>query len=135
MRAHRHAPVDAFQQHRELRRCERDAAGRGLWPDEAATLEPLGQQHQSLSVEPQDLQDVAALATEDEDVAAERIGRERRLGHGSQTIEALPHVGVAGHDPHARVRGKADHTRCANASSAMPSRCASTWPCRRTRAP
>ena len=62
VRAHRHAPVDAFEQHGQLRRCERDAAGRCLRLYVAAALQPLGQQHQSLPVEPQHLQDVTALA-------------------------------------------------------------------------
>jgi hypothetical protein len=42
----------------------------GLRPDEAPALQALGQQHQALAVEPQHLEDVAAPAAEDEDVAA-----------------------------------------------------------------
>ena len=44
MRAHRHAPVDAFEKHRQLGRRERHAAFSRLRPDEATTLETLGQQ-------------------------------------------------------------------------------------------
>jgi len=43
VRSHRHAPVDAFEQHRQLRRCQRHAAARGgLRPDEATAFQALG---------------------------------------------------------------------------------------------
>jgi len=114
-------------------RRERDAAGRRLRPDEATTLEPLGQEHQALAIEPQHLQDVAALAAEDEDVAAERIGRKRRLHHRGQTIETLSHVGVAGHEPHARVRGETDHAMAPSRRSTQRTLASSTAPRSRTR--
>lgn len=104
-----HAPVDALQQHGQLRRRQRHASGGGLGPDEAATLQALGQQHEALAVEPQHLEDVAAAATEDEDVAAEGVGGQCGLHECGQTIEALPHVGVPGCDPHPGVRRHADH--------------------------
>jgi hypothetical protein len=47
---------------------------------------------------------IRAPTAEHEDVVAERIGCERRLHQRSQAVEALRHVGVAGDDPHARVR-------------------------------
>ena len=46
----RHAPVDAFQQHRQLRRRQRHRAFFRLRPDEAAFLEPLGEQAQTLAI-------------------------------------------------------------------------------------
>ena len=80
-----------------------------LGPDEAAALESLDQQHQASPIEPQQLDDVAAPAPEDEDMALERVLRKRRLHQRSQPIEALPHVGVARHDPHAGVGRQTDH--------------------------
>ena len=41
----RSSPVDAFQKHGQLCRRQRHAARRCLRPDEAAALEPLGEQH------------------------------------------------------------------------------------------
>ncbi len=43
--ARRHAPVDAFEQHGQLRRRQRHAAGTGLRPNEASAFQSLGQQH------------------------------------------------------------------------------------------
>jgi len=129
------APVDAFEQHRQLRRRQRHAARCGLRPDEATTLQSLGQQHQPLAVEPQHLEDVPAAAAEDEDVAAEWVLSERGLHDGSQAVEAFPHVGVAGDDPHASVRRQPDHRRGASASKMQRSASPSTGPNRRTQEP
>ena len=100
----------------------------GLRPDEAAALESLGQQHQALAVEPQHLEDVAAAAAEDEDVAAERVLGERGLHQRGQAVEALPHVGVAGGEPHARARGQADHAALPSACSTQRTVASSTAP-------
>ena len=48
----RAAPVDAFEQHGQLRRAQRDRAGIGLWPDETAMLESFRHQAQSVAVAP-----------------------------------------------------------------------------------
>lgn len=73
MRARWHAPIDAFEQHRQLWRCQRYATATGLGPDEAPAFESLAQQQQALPIEPQHLDDVAAPATKDKDVATERV--------------------------------------------------------------
>ena len=86
-----------------------------------------------LAVEPQQLEDVAAPATEDEDVAAERVLGERGLHQCSQAIEALPHVGVAGHDPHTGSRWQADHARVRKAVNTLRRLASSTGPRSRTR--
>jgi hypothetical protein len=67
--------------------------GRFIWPQ---------------AVEPQQLDDVAAPTPEDEHVAVERVLRQCRLHHGGQTVEALPHVGVTGDEPHASARWQAE---------------------------
>src|SRR5205085_3700244 len=102
--------------------------------DESSPLQALGQQHQALAIEPQHLQDVATLAAEDEDVTAEGVGLQCRLHHGSQAVEALPHVGVTGHDPDAGVRGKADHVMAPSKRSTQRTLASSTAPRSRTRA-
>jgi hypothetical protein len=81
MRSHRHALVDAFEQHRELHRRQRHAARCGPRPDAATALQPLGQQHEALPVEPEYLEDVAASAAE-----------ERRRGRrtGSRQARSAP---------------------------------------------
>ena len=119
-------------QHRELRRRQRHAARCGLRPDEAPALQALGQQHQALAVEPQHLEDVAAPAAEDEDVAAKRVGRERGLRHSGQAVEALPHVGVSGDDPHPRVRRQADHASSLSVRKTLRRLASSTVPRNRT---
>jgi hypothetical protein len=80
-------------------------------------LQALGQQQHALAVEPQQLDQIAPAATEDEDVAAEGLGIQGRLGHRGQAIEALAHVGVAGHQPNPGVGGRADHTRLARSAA------------------
>ena len=72
-------PVDAFQQHRQLRRRQQYRAFFRLWPDEAACLEPLGEEAQSLTIPAQDLDQIAAFAAENEKLAIERIMSEMLL--------------------------------------------------------
>ena len=84
---------------------QRHAARCRLWPDEATTLQALGQEQQTLAIEPQHLEDVAATTTEHKHVAAEWIGLQHGLRQCGQAVEALPHVGVP-----ATI-----HTRCSKA--------------------
>ena len=87
----RAAPVDALQQHGQLSLAERHGAARCLRPDEPAMLQSLGQQTQAIAGPPEQFDDVAAPATEDEDVAAEGILFQRGLDPGRQTVEAATH--------------------------------------------
>src|SRR5215210_1185733 len=48
------APVDAFEQHRQLRRSQRHRAGGRLRPHEAAAFQAFGKQAQPVSVIPED---------------------------------------------------------------------------------
>ena len=67
-----HAPVDALDQHRELRRRQRDRAfvPRHPRPHEPALIEPLGEQAQPVAVPEQDLDDLRSFAPEGEQMAA-----------------------------------------------------------------
>ena len=67
--ANRLALVYAFEQHRQLGLCQRDGAAAGLRPDEAAPLQPLGQQAKPVAGPPQQFDDIATAATEHEHVA------------------------------------------------------------------
>src|SRR5580698_694 len=97
--SYRPSPVDAFEQHRELRAAQRDDSFVRLRPDEAAPLETFGEQAEPVAVPPEQLDEVAAFAAEDEDVARERILFKYGLRDGAQTREAAPQVGDARGDP------------------------------------
>ncbi len=51
-----HPPIDAFEQHRQLRVCQCYGAALGLWPNEAAAFKPFCVQHQALAIPQQRLQ-------------------------------------------------------------------------------
>lgn len=107
--ARRHSPVDAFEQHGQLRRGQQDAAAVGLRPDEAALLQALGEEAKALAIPPQQLDNVAAPTTKDEHVPRERILKQRQLGNACQAVEAFAHVGHARCQPHPGARRQADH--------------------------
>ena len=78
-RALRLPPIDPFQQHRQLRSCQSDRTAGRLRPDEAAALQPLLEQTQSVTIPPQQLDQVAPLAAEDEHMPGERRLLKHRL--------------------------------------------------------
>src|SRR6266436_4885238 len=86
-----HAPVDAFQQIAKLRRRDRDGARRRRGPDEAATLQPLGEQAQALAVVPQNLDQPTTPSAKHEKLSAVRIALELLL-HQEQ-LKRDPHSG------------------------------------------
>jgi hypothetical protein len=53
------APIDAFEHVAELRRRDHYRAVRSLWPDEAATLQPLGIERHAEAIMPEDLDQLA----------------------------------------------------------------------------
>ena len=74
--------VDAGQERGELGGGHLDAAGRGVGEAEGPAFEPLGPDGQAIAVPVQDLDAIAALVDEDEEVAGEGIELEgaRRPG-------------------------------------------------------
>src|ERR1700704_3190292 len=130
-------PVDAFEQIAELRRRDRYRTIRRLWPDEAATLQPLGVKRHAETVMPENLDQLAVLAAEDVEIAAVRITLERFLNRQGQRVHATAHVGMACRDPHPHSRSDRDHRRRPSASTATAavSALASTAPVIRIRAP
>src|SRR6478736_6079066 len=97
--ANRSSPVDAFQQHRQLRTAQRYRALFGLWPDETTALQPFGEQTESVAVPPQQLDQIAAPAAEDKNVAGVRILLQHPLRDGAQPGETAPQIGDAGGNP------------------------------------
>ncbi len=82
------SPVNAFEQHRKLRRCQMDLATLGLRPDEAASFEPFGQQAQAIAGGPQHFERIAPSASEHKHVSAERVVFQHRLDFGGQALES-----------------------------------------------
>jgi hypothetical protein len=77
----------------ELRRRPHHRAIRYLWPDEAATLQPLGVKRHGETGMPKTLEQLAAPAAEDVEIAPMRITPERLLNLQDQRAHATPHVG------------------------------------------
>jgi hypothetical protein len=99
------APIDALKQHRQLGGAQEDLAAISLRPDEAAAFEPLGEQPQPVVSRPQNLDEVATAAAEDEDIAAQGILFERRLHLCCQALEAAAHISHARRNPDACTNG------------------------------
>src|SRR6185312_16014840 len=107
----RHPPVDAFEQVAQLGRRDRhNAFGRGR-PNEAATLQALGEQAHPLAVMPEHFDQPAAAAAEYEQMPTVRVTLERLLHQQSQAIKALAHIGMAGCQPNPRTAWRQDHRR------------------------
>src|SRR5580704_8433486 len=105
------APVDAFQQHRELRTGQRNSPFRSLWPEEAALLQTLGEQTKAVSIEPKKFYDVTSPPAENKHVTGEWLLLQNRLHLGTQTIKATAHICYAGRKPDLRSSTKFDHLR------------------------
>ena len=96
-------PVNTFQKHRKLRRGEADFADPGHRPYEPPTIHTLGKQAQALTIIPQQLNEITALAPEGEQSATMRVLVQYLLRQYRKAIEALPHIG--------RTAGKIDAGR------------------------
>src|ERR1700684_1602580 len=86
---------------------------------------------------PEDLDQLAAPATEHVEVAAVRVSRERFLHQQGQRVHAATHIGVAGRNPHPHARRNGDHRSrpSASAATAVFSVAVSTGPVIRIRTP
>ena len=69
----------------------------------------LGEQAQAHVVPGQNLDQVAAAATEHEHLAAEWVVAEHLLDLSRQAVEAAAHVGGTGRQPHPGARWRLDH--------------------------
>ena len=104
-------PVDAFQQHRQLRARQENSSFASLRPDESAALKTLLKQTQPVAIEPENFYDVAAASSENEDVTGEGLLVEHCLHLRTQAVKSAPHIGHARGDPYPRSRTELDHLR------------------------
>src|SRR5262249_49778704 len=81
----------------------------GLRPNETAALQSLGEKAQSVTIPPQQLDQIAPPPTEDEDMAGIRILLQHRLRHCAQPRETAPQIGDAGGNPDARAGRQRNH--------------------------
>ena len=81
----------------------------GLRPDEAAALQTLGKETQSVAILPEPFNEIATPATEDKNVTTEGIGPKLLLGDGRQTIKPSAHVSLSGREPDPGAGRQADH--------------------------
>src|SRR5581483_301386 len=130
------APIDAFQQHRQLCRGERDGALLRHRPHEAALLQPLGEQAEALPVPVENLDEIAALAAEGEQVAGKWVLLQYLLRHHTEAVETAAHVGRTARQIDAHTGRHGDHERSPSmtasrrpsASGSMPSSTLMTRP-------
>jgi hypothetical protein len=103
--AHRRAPVNALDQHRELRRRERHCAARLVYPrpDEPTLIDALGEQAEPVPIPEQHLQHRRPLTPEGEKMTRERVLPQLLLNQGGEPVHALSHVGVAECQVHLHV--------------------------------
>src|ERR1700679_811100 len=107
----RPAPVDAFQQHRQLRTRQTNGSFCSLRPDESSSFKTLGKQTQPVTIEPKNLHDVATASSENEDMTGERLLVENCLHLRAQTVETTTQVGHAGCKPDLGPCAQFNHLR------------------------
>src|SRR5215469_13577611 len=81
-------PIDALQQHRQLRWRQRNRAAHRLWPHKTSSLQPLGEQAQTVAVIPEHFDQIAAPPTKHEHLSREWTLFQLRLYQRTQTGEA-----------------------------------------------
>lgn len=114
-------PINAFEQHRQLRSAQGNLALFRRRPHEPPLLQPLAEQAGTLSVPPDDLDEISAPTTEDKQMAGERILLQRLFGLRCQRRESAPHVGHTSGKPDTRVRWNRYHTERPRMSRASAS--------------
>src|SRR5207253_9534732 len=94
------SPIDSVQHISELRRRDRNGAGRSRRPNKPAALQPLGVERHADTIMPKDLYQRAAASAKHIEIADVRIALQYLLHLERQTLHPTPHVVVAGRDPH-----------------------------------
>src|SRR5690349_19109741 len=102
-------PVDTLKHVAELGGGQAHRALLDDGPDETPAIEALGIERQAQPVMPDDLDEVAALAPEDEEIAGMGIAVHAFLDLKRQALHPAPHIGMAGREPHSDTRGDRDH--------------------------
>ena len=85
-------PVNAFQKHRQLRTRQRHGSALSLRPYEAATLQALLEKAKAIAIEPEQLDHVAALAAEDENMAGIALLFQHCLDQRTQPLKAATQI-------------------------------------------
>ena len=112
-----------------MRNADRDNAVRQRWPQETSTLQSLRKQAGALAVMPNDLDQVAAAAPKNVEIANVRITLQALLNQTRKARESAAHVGMTGRKPHSHITRYGNHRRSSTSrtrSSASGSTCAST---------
>src|SRR5215475_16070455 len=99
------APIDALEQHRQLRRAQMHRAALRLWPHEATSFETLLVKIHPVPAPPQEFDQITSAPTEHEHVSRKRILLQRGLYLRGQRVHAAAHVAHPGRQPHARSTG------------------------------
>src|SRR5829696_1691006 len=127
----RMAPIDAFEQHRQLRWTQMHRAAVRLRPHEASALQALEVQVHSIPAPPQEFDQITSTSAEHEYMPAEWIVLQRGLHLRGQRIHPTAHVGYARGQPYTRTARQGIH-RCESASMTTRSTARSTTPVSRT---
>src|SRR3546814_666692 len=90
--AFRPPPVDAFQKHGKLGRRHHHRTGLGRWPNEPASVHPLGEKAHALTVIPEQLYQITALPSKGEQRTGMRALLQNLLRHHSQAVKTLTHI-------------------------------------------
>jgi hypothetical protein len=69
----RHPPIDPFQKIAQLRRRDRDRTINWRWPQKSTPLKPFAEQTGTLTIMPNDLYQIAAPPTKNEQLTAQGI--------------------------------------------------------------
>lgn len=81
----------------------------GLRPDEAATLQSLGEEAEAIPIPPKQFDQIATSTAKDEDVAGKGIRGEFLLNDTGQAIKTTAHVSHASGEPDPGVTRQTDH--------------------------
>src|SRR6201981_1551034 len=98
-------------------------------PDESSPLQSFREQAQPVPIEPQNLDQVTAPPTKNEDVTREWIFLKSRLHHPAESRKTTSQIGDSCGDPDTRSRWQPDHPT--KHSIAVRSTTASTFPATR----
>ena len=122
--------ADGFpEQHGQLCGCQRHCSARDLRPDESSALQLFREKTQAVPIEPQNLDQVTAPTTENEDVTREWILLKCCLHHSTQACKSSTKICHPCGDPDPRSRRQPDHP--SKHSIAVRSTTTSTFPATR----
>ena len=109
------APIEPFEQRRELRRRQTHHAVLDLRPTELAVLQPLGEQAHAGSVPKHHLHPVGAFGAKEVNRAVKRIGLHHVAHQRRQPLRAFAEIDRLRRHHHAHRAGRADHFATFNA--------------------